>query len=339
MRQIPIAWRLVMGSVLTGLLPCQQVHARHEPPEYVLMRMSEDFLTDRAQLRSKCESEPYADIGQLSLMEKRIGKGDAGKIHRELQHVLNRLVSNQRFLLFETLKASPDLAGMKRVGIGVVVDDHPYAFAEPPRRSISIYTGLIKEDLTQVVSSPAPLCSIFHFHFSDPRGQEFDLAQLNTVGAAFEFVVGFQILHEIAHVILKHDVLNQKCEEAEADRFALEYLYATRNVILMFPKAYLPLDSMWPPYQSSPNHSEATYPTRPDREDQAWRTTMLRNIAFKNLASSKLDVLGAIVGTSLLDADVYASNFALEQFLKKGTTCHSNDPPIGQSSDRPPQDH
>jgi hypothetical protein len=329
----------MLGSALACLLPYQKAHARHDPPGYVMGRMSETFLTDRAQLRSKCETEPYADMRQLSLMEKRIKKREVKKLQNDLRYVLNHLVSNQRFLLSETLKASPKFAGMKHVRINVVVDDHPYASADPPRRSISIYTGLIKEDLVQVVSSPAPLCSIFQFHFNDPRGQEFDRAQLNTVGAAFEFVMDFQILHEIGHVILEHNVFNQKCEESEADRFALDYLYATRNVILMFPKAYLPLESMWPPYPSSPEPAEANYPALPDREDQAWRTRMLRNMAFENLASSKLDVLGVIVGASFLDADVYASNFGLEQFLKRGTACHSTDAPIGQSSDRPPQDH
>lgn len=325
---MPIGLRHLVGSLLTCSIACQQLHARHEPPEYVMSRISQIYLTDKARLRSECESGPYTDVRQLSLMEKRIGKRELRKIHTELQHVLDRLVSNQRFLLFDTLSASPKLADMKHVQIDVILDDHPYAFADPPRRTISIYTGLIKEDLVQVVSSPAPLCSIFHFHFNDPRGKEFDRAQLNTVGAAFEFVVAFQLLHEIAHVILQHTIVNQKCEESEADRFAFDYLYAIRNVILMFPKAYLPLDSMWPPYPRDPNPSAANYPTRPDREDQAWRTRTLRNMAFENIAHSKLDVLGAIVGTSLLDADVYASNFALEQFMKKGTTCHSsNDPP------------
>jgi hypothetical protein len=322
--------RLILGPALFCLLYCQQAPAQHEPPEYLMHQMSQIFLTDPRRLQSECEREPYADVRQLSLFEKRIGRRELREIHKELLRAVDRLVSDKRFLLFETLKTSPKLASIRHIKIDVASNDIPYASADPPNTTISIFTGLLKKDLEEVISSPAPLCSIFHFHFNDSRGQEFDRAQLNTIGAAFEFVVAFQILHEIGHVVLRHTVVNQKCEESEADHFALNYLYAIRNVILMFPKAYLPLDSMWPPYPNVPSPSESNYPTRPDREDQAWRTRVLRNMAFGAIASDKLNVLGAIVGTSLMDADVYEANFSLEQSLKIGTACHSS-----ASSDRP----
>jgi len=63
--------------------------------------------------------------------------------------------------------------------------------------------------------------------------------------------------------------------------------------------------------------SDANYPSRPDREDQTWRIRLLRDIAFGNIASNKLDSIGPIVGASFLDADVYASNFALGSISKK----------------------
>lgn len=277
-------------------------------------------------LELACEHHPFVDIRGLSLLDKHLGKKEQRNIAHELSSLLQRLVDDERVFLFESLKTSPKLAGLRQIRIEIVLDDHPYAFADPRRRTISFYSGLVREDLVATVGSAGPLCSLFRVPVpAERRGQEFELSQLNTVGAALEFVVEFQMLHELAHVVLEHTVVNQKCEESEADRFALDYLYASRNVILMFPKAILPLDSMWPPYPTSPTPSEANYPSKPDREDQAWRTRALRNMAFGNIASTKLDLLGAIIGTSFLDSDVYASNFALDQVLKNGTACHSVD--------------
>jgi hypothetical protein len=310
--------------LLACFLACPQAQAHHQAPTHLLQRVSKIFLTKKAALELACQRNPFVDIRGLSLLDKHLGRKEQRNIAHELNSLLRRIVDDERFFLFESLKTSPKLAGLRQIRIEVVLDDHPYAFADPRRRTISFYSGLIREDLADAVASAGPLCSLFKVPFTaERRGQEFELSQLNTVGAALEFVVEFQLLHELAHVVLEHTVVNQKCEESEADRFALDYLYATRNVILMFPKSNLPLDSMWPPYPTSRTPSEANYPSRPDREDQAWRTRVLRNMAFANIASNKLDLLGAIVGTSFLDADVYASNFALDQVLKNGTACHS----------------
>jgi hypothetical protein len=126
----------------------------------------------------------------------------------------------------------------------------------------------------------------------------------------------------MANIVLKQSANRPECEEREADRFALDYLYAAMDPLLSVPRKLLPLDSTWPNVLDDPSH-----PTKRSRQDQVTVALAFKNAAVKAAQRpfgpppDKLSVPGAVVGDTVLDADLWESNISLDWFVQGGTRC------------------
>jgi hypothetical protein len=284
------------------------------------------LMTGEDDLRRVCETTPFAELRTLTLVKSTLARKDVARLRATARRAVQDLIGEQDRFFWDSVRRLPALASMKTIRVDVSPATEIAAEADPERRSIVMTTGLMLYDFVETLGTPAALCTAaFPSRYPVIGAKPVSAEELNTVSAKLHFVVRFQLLHEIGHVLLGHTGENQPCEELEADRFAVDYLHSVGDVLFLFPKPNLPLNSVWPGPATPQEPLLRTHPDRRIREDRVETSMAFRAIAFQSLVPrSRLDIPGAIIGTTMMDADRYQALDGLERALRRGTSCHAH---------------
>jgi hypothetical protein len=293
-----------------------------------MLRSTRVFLKGRENLRQVCKGTPSKSEAFDYIFKEGLdvlNRQETRAIEDMLKEVQAKLIDRQSMFYFEELKSSEKLKRMRRIAIRAVSDDSLNARAIPESFAVEVPIALVKNDLKATLGSPLPLCGAYYpklYRAVTRRNAE---EELRSIEVAFEFIIRFQVLHEIAHLLLEHSnrdpeesSRNRICKELDADRFAFSYLAAARDILLSFPRSYLPIQSTLP--QVSENLIEKpTHPPQVEREEQLLRIRALRDIAFGNFSKRPVSMLDLVTSVSFYDADVYLANSDLIELLKEGS--------------------
>src|SRR5690242_7613449 len=80
------------------------LHAHENGPTRLMVHLGEIFVTSEADLTTECGRSPFRDLSQTTLISRPISKKEATHIEDEVRLVLRKLVEEQRFFLFESIK-------------------------------------------------------------------------------------------------------------------------------------------------------------------------------------------------------------------------------------------
>lgn len=308
-----------------GLLMCCLLVVwveRTEPagPGYLVTRLAEIFVPDRAALREVCAQDAFSQAALERALGGRVSDGGLGRFTQELEALRDRLAARREFLLIGRLADSAELSSMAAIQVLVPRVENPNAYPSRERNTVVMTSGLLRSDVLTTLGSVLPLCAVWHPGVAPKSKTGFELTT-SYFDDIVELVLGFQLMHEVAHIILGHDGKNQLCEEKDADRFAFEYLYAAGNRVLRSPKGYVPAEGIWPS-GARQWFDIKTHPPRDEREESILRSRVFMQIKTGSWQQDKLSIPGAIVGTRIYDSDLYAANWGLEILLQgRGTRC------------------
>lgn len=295
--------------------------AAADRPTPLSIRLADLFVRDTNAVHTACIEHPYDDAALATILRPDISAHRAQDLAKEIAQIRDRLAKAQSTLLFSTLQTSDQLARLGKLAVIIDTSDIPDAHPDSAANAITITTGLLRDDLLTALGAPLPLCGA-HFpeRYRQLRKNEFDAAAIREIDTVIEFIISFQFLHEVGHVLLSHAGEHQRCEEADADRFAYDYLYATLNPVMRDPWRFstLTIELTWP--RGAHDWTDiSTHPTLHEREDSIFYSRMLRLMqARSSWERDKLSALGAFSHDTLLDQDLYAANWELEELLNRG---------------------
>jgi len=304
------------------------ITAAADRPTPLSIRLADLFVRDTSAVHTACIGHPYDDAALANILRPDISVASAQDLAKEIAQIRDHLAQAQSTLLFSTLQSSDQLARIGKLAVIIDTSDVPDAHPDSVANAITITTGLMRDDLITALGAPLPLCGA-HFpeRYRQLRKNEFDAAAIREIDTILEFIISFQFLHEAGHVLLSHVGEHQRCEEADADRFAYDYLYATLNPVMRAPLRFstLTIELTWP--RGARDWTDiSTHPTLREREDRIFRSRMLRLMqARSSWERDKLSPVGAFSHGTLLDQDVYAANWELEELLSSGPArCSEN---------------